>query len=266
MRTNRLLSTRLMNRYPRLGLSAVAIALLPLAFAHAAVDQPTQQNAICYVKESAPQLITGTLPFSCTRKPAAFVEQVRSEVRTLSGTTLVPNLADCRDKLYEAANMLHIARGVWDLRDSPVLSTNAAIASSIADVCRSTSGTGARTQNNGASPADQASTFPMRVQKTFAYKPFTILAKASGRQMSDVEAATKYLCKSPSDTVAETMDLLQNYELIDTSKTDGTMTVTTFRGRQLGKPVSVSLAVDEQSKPRIVQYLLVDGQPALACK
>ena len=61
------------------------------------------------------------------------------------------------------------------------------------------------------------------------------------------------------------MELLQNYDLVDTSKTDGTLTVTSFRGVQQGKRVTVSLAVDEQSRPRIVRYILVDGMPALNC-
>lgn len=246
-------------------LAVVGGALLTLGAARAAVDQATQQNAICYVKEAAPRLVSGTLPFSCSKKPVAFVEQVRREARALAATTLVPNLPDCNVRLYESEHMLHIARSVWDLRDSPVLSTNAAIASSIADVCKAMTGIPSRAPTNSAAPSPAAA-FPRGMEKTWSYKPFSILAREGNGQMSDVEAATRFLCKSPGDTLAQTMDLLKNYQVLESSKTDGTMTITSFRGLQHGKRVAVSLAVDEQARPRIVQYILVDGQPAVACK
>lgn len=246
-------------------LAVVGGTLLTLGVAHAAVDKATQQNAICFIKEAAPHLISGTLPFSCNKKPVAFVEQVRREARALAATSLVPNLPGCSDRLYESEHMLHIARSVWDLRDSPVLSTNAAIASSIADVCKAMTGIASRAPTTNAEPSPAAA-FPSGMEKTWSYKPFSILAREGNGQMSDVEAATRFLCKSPGDTLSLTMDLLKNYQVIESNKTDGTMTITSFRGLQLGKKVAVSLAVDEQARPRIVQYILVDGQPAVTCK
>ncbi len=107
--------------------------------------------------------------------------------------------------------------------------------------------------------------FPNNVKTTWSYKPFAILSSKLGKEMSDVSIAKKFVCKSPTETLQESMELLQNYDLVDTSKTDGTLTVTSFRGVQQGKRVTVSLAVDEQSRPRIVRYILVDGMPALNC-
>lgn len=107
--------------------------------------------------------------------------------------------------------------------------------------------------------------FPNNVKTTWSYKPFAILSSKLGKEMSDVSIAKKFVCKSPTETLQESMELLQNYDLVDTSKTDGTLTITSFRGVQQGKRVTVSLAVDEQSRPRIVRYILVDGMPALNC-
>ncbi len=107
--------------------------------------------------------------------------------------------------------------------------------------------------------------FPNNVKTTWSYKPFVILSSKLGKEMSDVSIAKKFVCKSPAETLQESMELLQNYDLVDSSKTDGTLTVTSFRGVQQGKRVTVSLAVDEQSRPRIVRYILVDGMPALNC-
>lgn len=108
--------------------------------------------------------------------------------------------------------------------------------------------------------------FPSNVNKTWSYKPFAILSTRQNKQMSDVYIANTFMCKTPAQTLQATMDLLQNYDLVGTSKTDGTLTVTSFKGTQQGKSVSVALAVDEQSNPRLVRYILVDGMPALNCQ
>lgn len=107
--------------------------------------------------------------------------------------------------------------------------------------------------------------FPNNVKTTWSYKPFAILSSKLAKEMSDVSIAKKFVCKSPTETLQDSMELLQNYDLVDSSKTDGTLTITSFRGVQQGKRVTVSLAVDEQSRPRIVRYILVDGMPALNC-
>lgn len=121
-------------------------------------------------------------------------------------------------------------------------------------------------QNAPEQPSKKAEEpFPNNVKTTWSYKPFAILSSKLGKEMSDVSIAKKFVCKSPTETLQESMELLQNYDLVDTSKTDGTLTITSFRGVQQGKRVTVSLAVDEQSRPRIVRYILVDGMPALNC-
>ena len=121
-------------------------------------------------------------------------------------------------------------------------------------------------QNAPEQPSKKAEDpFPNSVKTTWSYKPFSILSSKLGKEMSDVSIAKKFVCKSPTETLQESMELLQNYDLVDVSKTDGTLTITSFRGVQQGKRVTVSLAVDEQSRPRIVRYILVDGMPALNC-
>lgn len=110
-----------------------------------------------------------------------------------------------------------------------------------------------------------AENFPANVTKTWRYKPFSILSTKNRKQMNDAYIANTFMCKPPTATLQATMDLIQNYDITDSSKTDGTLTVTSFRGMQDGKNVTVSLAVDEQSTPRLVRYVLVDWMPALSC-
>lgn len=246
----------------------LALSLAPVCSAMAVVDQAQQQNAICYVKDKAPDLVFGSLPFSCNGKPEKFVAHVRKEVGFLSQTKIIPNFEKCLNSLFKVANMTNVARGVWDLRDSPVMATNTATASAISDACKII-------DNNESSKIDDPSirqkeglmeVFPGNVKKTQSYKPFSISSTRQGKRMSDVFIARTFLCKTPSETLEATIDLLQNYDLVDTSKTDGTLTITSYVGIQKEKNVTISLAVDEQSNPRIVRYILVDGMPALVCQ
>jgi hypothetical protein len=108
--------------------------------------------------------------------------------------------------------------------------------------------------------------FPKGVKTTWTYKPFFIASTVNKLRMQDVQIAAEFMCKPAASTLQSTMDLFKNYDLIDTSKTDGTLTITSFRGFQEDKRVVISLAVDEQSIDRIVRYVLVDGQPALVCE
>ena len=110
--------------------------ILPFGRATAVVDQDQQQNSICYIKKNAPNLMFGQLPFSCNGKPEKFVSHVKGEIVFISGTNLIKNFDKCVTKLFEAKNMTNVARGVWDLRDSPIMSTNAATASAISDACK----------------------------------------------------------------------------------------------------------------------------------
>lgn len=114
----------------------LALTIFSISNAMAVVDEDQQQNAICYVKAKSPDLVYGQLPFSCDGKPDKFVSQVKKELEFLSTTTLVPNLENCVVKIFEPKNMTNVARGVLDLKDSPVMSTNAATASSISDACK----------------------------------------------------------------------------------------------------------------------------------
>lgn len=246
----------------------LALIFVPLGNAMAVVDRLQQQNAICYVKTNAPDLVFGQLPFSCNEKPDKFVAHVKKEIDFLRQTKIIPNFEECLTRLFEVQNMTNVARGVWDLRDSPVMSTNAATASAISDACKKIEGSSATQIENLSSRQKNTpmEVFPNNVNKTSTYKPFSILSTQQGKQLSDTYIANVFLCKTPTETLQATMDLIQNYDLVGTSKTDGTLTVTSFRGVQQGRNVTVALAVDEQSKPRLVRYILVDGMPALNCR
>lgn len=114
--------------------------------------------------------------------------------------------------------------------------------------------------------ANSAETFPSYVGKNWRYKPFSITSTQHKKEMSDAYIANTFMCKTPMSTLAETRDLIENYDLVNSNKTDNTLTVTSFRGIQEGKMVIVALAVDEQSTQRLVRYILVDGMPVLTCQ
>lgn len=82
--------------------------------------------------------------------------------------------------------------------------------------------------------------------------------------MGDEYIAEKLMCKTPIASLQETMDLFQNYDLVGSNKTDGTVTLTTFRGKQEGRPVDVAFAVDTSTK--LLRYVWVAGKPALHCQ
>lgn len=120
----------------------LALAIFSTSSAFAVVDENSQKNAICYVKANAPDLVFGELPFSCDGKPEFFVAKVKEELDFLSTTELVENLKYCKVKIFEPKNMTNVARGVWGLKDSPTMSTNAVIAASISDACKIINGSG----------------------------------------------------------------------------------------------------------------------------
>ncbi|XVJ69219.1 MAG: hypothetical protein HEQ39_05870 [Rhizobacter sp.] len=245
----------------------LALILMPFGNATAVVDRVQQQNAICFMKIHAPDLVFGELPFSCDGKPEKFLAHVKKETSFLSQAKIIPNFNKCLTSLFETKNMTNVARGVWDLRDSPILATNAATASAISDACKIIEGNKlSQIESSSVRERNESmEVFQSHVKKTHLYKSFFILSTRHGKQMSDFYMANTFLCKTPAETLQETMDLLKNYDLVATSKTDGTLTVTSFKGLQQGKNVTVSLAVDEQSNPRIVRYILINGMPALNC-
>lgn len=116
-------------------LSLLAIPLLSLTNAFAMVSDTQQQNAICFIKKNAPQMVYGKLPFTCNGRPEKFVAHVKNEINFLQKTNIIPNMDQCLSRLKKKETMITIAATVWHLRDSPVLSENAAIAFAISKAC-----------------------------------------------------------------------------------------------------------------------------------
>lgn len=99
----------------------------------------------------------------------------------------------------------------------------------------------------------------------YAYKPFSITSRKLGKEMSSDQLEKTIMCKKTTAVMAETMDLLQNYDLVDTEMSgDRTLSTTTFRGKQAGRIVQVDLVVDLREQR--LAYVLVDGKPTLQCK
>ena len=149
-----------------------ALTLIPFGNAVAVVDRVQQQNAICYVKTNAPDLVVGELPFSCNGKAEKFVAHVKKEIGFLSQTKIIPNFDECLTSLFEEKNMTNVARGVWDLRDSSFMSTNAATASAISDACKIIEDSNSPQIDNPSVRHKNRSTevFPSHVEKTQSYK------------------------------------------------------------------------------------------------
>lgn len=102
------------------------------------------------------------------------------------------------------------------------------------------------------------------VAKSWAYKPFSVTSTKQKREVGDAAIADQLMCKSTLDNLAEFMDLVQNFDLVRTSATDGSMSMTTFLGRQEGRQVEVMFAVE--ARTRLLSHIWVDGKPHLHCK
>lgn len=113
----------------------LSIPLSSLTNVFAMVSDTQQQNAICFIKKKAPQMVFGHLPFSCNGQPEKFVTRVKNEINFLQKTNIIPNIDKCLPRLKKKEIMITIAATVWHLRDSPVLSDNAAIAFAISKAC-----------------------------------------------------------------------------------------------------------------------------------
>lgn len=113
----------------------IIILFLPIQ-ARSAVSQDTQRNAFCYIKNNAPDLVHGDAPFSCHGRPELFVSSVANELLFMSTTNLIDRFNECQPHIFEKDNLTFIARDVWDMRDSPILSSKAAIAFSIKNTCK----------------------------------------------------------------------------------------------------------------------------------
>lgn len=105
--------------------------------------------------------------------------------------------------------------------------------------------------------------FAQQPAQSWAYKPFSITSTKQKKEMGDAYISKNLMCKTTTSNMSVFMDLIQNYDLIDSSAGDGTISMSTFRGKQNGAPVQVMLAVDSRTK--LLSYVWVDGKPALHC-
>lgn len=104
---------------------------------------------------------------------------------------------------------------------------------------------------------------PDKVVKSADYRPFTVVSTKLKKEMPDNYIQERLMCRSTMAALAENLDLLQNYDLISSSATDGTMSLTSFRGRQGGRAVEVIFAVDTST--RQLSYLWIDDKPVFRC-
>jgi hypothetical protein len=105
--------------------------------------------------------------------------------------------------------------------------------------------------------------FSQTVAKSWAYKPFTVTSTKLKREVSDAYIADKLMCKSTLQNMAKFMDLVRDFDLLRTSAMDGSVSMTVFQGKQEGSSAEVAFFVD--SRTRLLQYIWVNGAPALQC-
>ncbi len=103
----------------------------------------------------------------------------------------------------------------------------------------------------------------LRPQKTEHYRPFAITSSKSKAEKSDA-ALMKMMCRSTRDNFLELTDLLGDFDLLGSRDLDHSMSFITFRGRQAGKSVEISLAV--QKGDQLLMHLVVDGRIAVTCR
>ncbi len=104
---------------------------------------------------------------------------------------------------------------------------------------------------------------PLKPVKSANFRPFSIVSTKLQKEMPDHLILDRLMCRSTLTTMAEFMDLVQNYDLLRTNPMDGTMSMTTFRGRQDGQSVEVMLAV--QTSDRTLHHIWVAGKPVFSC-
>lgn len=103
----------------------------------------------------------------------------------------------------------------------------------------------------------------LTVKKGDGYKPFSIHSTKLKKDMSDAYIIKNLMCYSTREKLADNLRLLQDYDLIGTDPTDGSLTFTKFAGKQGGKPAEIDFVVD--SNTHILTYVLLNGDYALTC-
>lgn len=101
------------------------------------------------------------------------------------------------------------------------------------------------------------------VAKSWAYAPFSVKSTKEKKEISDEFISENLMCKPTTQNIADFMNLVQNFDLLGTSSTDGTVSMTTFRGKQAGAPAEVTFAV--QTSTRVLEWVWVNGKPNLQC-
>lgn len=97
------------------------------------------------------------------------------------------------------------------------------------------------------------------------FRPFAITSAKTKKEMSSDQIEKTFMCKVTTSVLAEGMDLLQNYDLLGSEKSqDGSASMTHFKGRQGNKTVPVTFVVDNSNQR--LSWVFVDLQPALSCR
>jgi len=101
------------------------------------------------------------------------------------------------------------------------------------------------------------------VIKAEKYNSFSITSKKINKEMSDEYIINNLMCRSTQVELEKNLDLLKNYDLVDSDRTDGSMVMTTFAGKSNNKTAKITLLID--SKTHVLFELWVNDNEALKC-
>lgn len=93
------------------------------------------------------------------------------------------------------------------------------------------------------------------------FSPFSIVSTKLGTEISSDELEKHYLCRTGA--IAPTMELIQNYDVEGSDPLDGSMTITSFRGRQNGQDVLVDIWASHSPQSNI--RVFVNKTQAIRC-
>lgn len=94
------------------------------------------------------------------------------------------------------------------------------------------------------------------------YKPFVITSSSLNKEVTSDAVEENLMCRSTLETMESSMYLLKNFDLVE-SGGDSSLAITSFRGVQEGRGVTVSFMVSKDDN--VLRYIWVDNISTLGC-
>lgn len=99
--------------------------------------------------------------------------------------------------------------------------------------------------------------------RSSSFRRFEIISTQTGRKVSS-DVIEKMMCQPTQDNLATMMDLMKNFDILNTFG-DSSGGGVVFSGEQSGRKVKVLLFTDHENNNRL-SYVWIDGTPVLTCE